>query len=247
MVIAIIQCRLGSTRFHRKALADLYGKPVIAHVVERALQIRGVDRVIVATPWGDAPVIAQALSGVVCEECGGRGAVLDAPQDALDGRAYWEKCPTCDGGDRLSVFHARVDDDDVLGRFVAALENYPECDTVMRITGDCPLIQPKVCERVLSLYKASHVEYAWTDTHNDVWQDGLDCEVFSRALLQRANSEAQWDGEREHVTPLMREMCWDGPHDIATLRGDPAFADWPKVSIDTTDDLERVRAWMERH
>lgn len=41
--------------------------------------------------------MAEEGIGVVCEECDGRGKVLDAPLDALDGRAYWDPCPVCGG------------------------------------------------------------------------------------------------------------------------------------------------------
>ena len=62
MVIALVQARLGSHRFPRKILADLAGKPVIHHVASRALQIAGVDRVIVAVPsWGEMMQIAPVL------------------------------------------------------------------------------------------------------------------------------------------------------------------------------------------
>ncbi|HHQ47264.1 MAG TPA: 3-deoxy-manno-octulosonate cytidylyltransferase, partial [Acidobacteria bacterium] len=56
-VIAAIPARWGSTRFPGKPLAELAGRPVIAHVVERALAAETVDLVVVAT---DHPAIAEA-------------------------------------------------------------------------------------------------------------------------------------------------------------------------------------------
>lgn len=206
--IAIIQCRLGSSRFPRKALANLNGKPVIRHVVERACQIQGLERIIVATPPEDQMEIAVAVDG-------------------LD--------------DRVSVFAARIDNDDVLGRFVAALENYPDCDTVMRLTGDCPMIDQAVCEAVLRLYQSSGgTGYAWTDTHSGVWPDGLDCEVFARQLLQSAHETVTDPVEREHVTPAIRASVT-----VMSLPAGDAFKDWPKVSIDTFADLARVRELLK--
>lgn len=216
--IAIVQCRLGSQRFPRKALADLNGRPVIAHVVERALKIRGVDRVIVATP---------SLS-----ESAEIFAVL--PDDS-----------------RLTVFSSRlVDETDVLGRFVAALENYPECDTVMRLTADSPVIQPDISERVLALYRETDgCDYAWnrtTDHDGGLWPDGLNAEVFSRRILDVANltggSHGYTERVREHVTPAIRTH--PQAH-VQELPFDPAYAGWPKCSIDTPEDLERVREWMQ--
>lgn len=60
-IVAIIQARLGSSRFPRKVLAPLKGKPVICHVVERARQIDGLSRVAVAVPGADGFDIAEAL------------------------------------------------------------------------------------------------------------------------------------------------------------------------------------------
>lgn len=60
----IIQARTGSTRFPRKVLADLCGKPVIQHVVERAKAIKGADRVILACPEADGPTFSALNLGV---------------------------------------------------------------------------------------------------------------------------------------------------------------------------------------
>lgn len=206
-VIAIIQCRLNSQRFPRKALASLDGRPVIVHVVERALQIPGVDRVIVATPWSDAALIAQEL----------------------------------DEHERLSVFAARVDDADVLSRFVGALANYPDCDTVLRITGDTPLLQPDVAGAVLRLYQTTDCEYAWTNTHDGPWVDGLDVEAMARAALERAHAEATSAADREHVTSYIRRECT-----VAELPFDPRFSGWPKCSIDASVDIEVVREMLSK-
>jgi spore coat polysaccharide biosynthesis protein SpsF (cytidylyltransferase family) len=53
MVIAIVQARLNSTRFPNKVLADINGKPMIVHVLERAKRIEGVDLVVAAIPYQD--------------------------------------------------------------------------------------------------------------------------------------------------------------------------------------------------
>src|SRR5262249_49377552 len=52
-IIAIIQARLNSTRLPRKVLADIAGRPMIDHVIERARAIRGIDRVVLNIPLGD--------------------------------------------------------------------------------------------------------------------------------------------------------------------------------------------------
>ena len=59
--VVVIQARLGSTRLPGKVLADLNGRPMLAHVVERARAIRGVDHVLVAVPSDDCIAIDDAL------------------------------------------------------------------------------------------------------------------------------------------------------------------------------------------
>jgi len=70
--LAIIQARLGSTRFPQKVLADLHGKPVLRHVVERARAIPGVDRVVVACPLSDYHAI-EAVAGFGVGVFGAKG------------------------------------------------------------------------------------------------------------------------------------------------------------------------------
>ena len=60
MVVGIIPARIGSTRFPKKILADIEGKPMIAHVAERALEAEMLDKVIIAI---DSEEIKKALSG----------------------------------------------------------------------------------------------------------------------------------------------------------------------------------------
>lgn len=130
-------------------------------------------------------------------------------------------------------------ENDVLGRFAHVVSQYPDADKVVRITGDCPLLAPDLAEQVLCLYRETpHVEYAWIDTRpiNKGWPDGVDVEVFSRAALLWAQREADDAHDREHVTPWIRRHC-----KVATLLPEGDYS-WLKISVDTAEDLERVRA-----
>lgn len=60
-VVAIVQARLGSTRLPRKVLADIGGRPMLAHVLERAGGIHGVDAVVLTVPFQDAATILDAV------------------------------------------------------------------------------------------------------------------------------------------------------------------------------------------
>lgn len=202
-VLAVIQARLGSSRFPRKALADLCGKPVIARVVDAVSQVRGLDGVCVVTPFRDVRAIAE---------------VVDVPV------LGWED----------------LDDNDVLGRYARVAEKAVRSgtDALMRVTGDCPLFDPGIAENVLRLFKRSGCVYASNLAEGYV--DGTDCEVFTVEAACVAGRCAVDSSDREHVTPWMRRE-----YQMATLLPDrPSIL---KTSIDTEEDLERVRGlWVMR-
>ncbi len=93
------------------------------------------------------------------------------------------------------AFVVRGSEDDVLSRFAKALEAHPS-RYVMRVTSDCPLIDPEVCGVLLSQLQDSSREYGATAW----WPHGLDCEVMNADLLRQADVSAQNSHDREHVT-----------------------------------------------
>ena len=114
---------------------------------------------------------------------------------------------------------------DVLARYAAAAE-WAGADIIMRITGDCPMIQPEICEFVLA--NLGDADYASNVEPRTVPQ-GLDCEVFTMDVLRRADREAGKD-EREHVTTWMRRSS-------AVKRVSIHYC------IDTAEDYERHKAF----
>ncbi|HEY2900970.1 MAG TPA: aminotransferase class III-fold pyridoxal phosphate-dependent enzyme [Polyangia bacterium] len=100
----------------------------------------------------------------------------------------------------IAVF--RGSEDDVLDRYHrAALA--AEAQVIVRVTSDCPLIDPEVIDRVITLYGQGGVDYV-ANNFRYTYPQGLDTEVFSLAVLTRAWREAQQPAEREHVTPYLR-------------------------------------------
>lgn len=107
----------------------------------------------------------------------------------------------------------RGDEDDVLSRY-AAIAVETKADAVVRITGDCPLVDPAVVGKVVAAFRASSADFV-SNTLVRSYPDGLDVEVFTRAALDRAHAEATHPFLRMHVTPFIHgrlkdRMPWGG-------------------------------------
>ena len=96
----------------------------------------------------------------------------------------------------------RGSEDDVLGRYYQAAK-FHHPDSVVRITGDCPLIDPQLVDNVIELFEQHEVDYA-SNTEPPTFPDGLDTEIFSFKALEYAFKLAEKPSEREHVTPFIR-------------------------------------------
>jgi glutamate-1-semialdehyde 2,1-aminomutase len=92
---------------------------------------------------------------------------------------------------------------DVLSRYLLAAQK-SEADVVVRITGDCPLVDPALVDEAIRRFKASKVDYL-SNTSPATFPDGLDVEVFSFQALKRAAQESQDPFDHEHVTPYLRK------------------------------------------
>jgi spore coat polysaccharide biosynthesis protein SpsF (cytidylyltransferase family) len=135
----------------------------------------------------------------------------------------------------VAVF--RGSEHDVLERYLGAAEEI-DADPVVRLTADCPLLDPAVVDAVVARFERGDVDYA-ANINPPTFPDGLDAEVLSRAALERAAREARLSSEREHVTLYIRNhpeifRLANVVHspDLSALR-------W---TVDEPEDLELVRA-----
>jgi spore coat polysaccharide biosynthesis protein SpsF len=136
---------------------------------------------------------------------------------------------------RIACF--RGDLHDVLARYAAAAAR-EQASEIVRLTGDCPLIDPSIVDQVVTARRQAGADYA-SNIDPPTYPDGLDVEVFTGAALARAHNEARLPSEREHVTPWMRTAA-------AGLRrvNCQAIADFSslRLTVDYPDDLRAVRA-----
>ncbi len=93
-------------------------------------------------------------------------------------------------------------ENDVLDRFVKAAGKH-QADIVVRVTGDCPLVDPELVDEVVQRFKAADVEYL-SNINPPTFPDGLDVEVMAYAALERAQRETDKQFDHEHVTPYLR-------------------------------------------
>ncbi|MEM9806848.1 MAG: aminotransferase class III-fold pyridoxal phosphate-dependent enzyme [Cyanobacteria bacterium P01_D01_bin.56] len=97
----------------------------------------------------------------------------------------------------------RGSESDVLDRYYQAASCF-QANAVVRITGDCPLIDPSIVDEVIDSFLESKVDYA-SNVLPPTYPDGLDTEVFSSQALKAAHQNAKNSQQREHVTPFIRE------------------------------------------
>lgn len=103
----------------------------------------------------------------------------------------------------LSVPYFRGSENDVLARYYGAAKQY-KASTVVRITSDCPVIDPMVIDKVISYYLDHLLEFDYvSNTLCRTYPRGMDTEVLPMEALSTAFKEAKLRSEREHVTPFI--------------------------------------------
>jgi spore coat polysaccharide biosynthesis protein SpsF len=135
--------------------------------------------------------------------------------------------------------------DDVLDRLYRAAQAF-EAEAIVRLTGDCPLIDPGVIDDTVSAFYQSGVDFAanrlptpWKRTY----PIGLDTEVCSFTALEKAWNEASEPYQREHALPYLYES--PGRFRIRVIDHDPDYGHL-RWTVDTAEDLALVRAIFDR-
>lgn len=133
----------------------------------------------------------------------------------------------------------RGSENDVLDRYLQA-GRAAGADVLVRITGDCPLVDAALVDQVVAAFEAADVDY-FSNVSPATYPDGLDIEVFSLAALERAGQETSEAHDREHVTPYLRKP---GKFRTAALQGEEDLSGL-RWTVDEAADLAVVRSVFE--
>jgi len=146
---------------------------------------------------------------------------------------------------RLGVELLRGSEMDVLDRFYRAA-CYFEADAVVRITSDCPLVDPGVIDRVVGEFRDWRPDYA-SNVLRRTYPRGLDTEVVSREALERAWREAAETYQRVHVTPYFYQHP-ELFRLLSVTRGPESGVEASRYrwTVDTAEDLALVREIYRR-
>jgi len=132
--------------------------------------------------------------------------------------------------------------DDVLSRYADCANKYPEHEIILRVTGDCPLIDPVLIDQVIKVFLEGEYDYASTvPLGKETFPDGMDAEVFTKSALLESAANAKLPYEREHVTPHMRKS---GEYRCGGISADKNYSGY-RLTVDNPEDFEVVRYCME--
>jgi spore coat polysaccharide biosynthesis protein SpsF len=142
-----------------------------------------------------------------------------------------------DEAGRLGVRSFRGSEQDVLDRYYhAALDS--EATVVVRVTSDCPLVDPRVADEVIDAFRRERADYA-SNTLVRTYPRGLDVEVMTMDALTDAWSNAEEAYQRTHVTPYLYEN--PDSFRLHSVTGDADHSEH-RWTVDTLEDLEFIRA-----
>jgi glutamate-1-semialdehyde 2,1-aminomutase len=129
----------------------------------------------------------------------------------------------------------RGSENDVLQRYVDAA-TATNADVVIRVTGDCPFVDPQLIDEMLEDFIASNIDYM-SNTNPPTFPDGFDIEIFKASALLRSAEIATSLFEREHVTPCLRTNPLF-THSNKTADVDSSHL---RLTVDEQRDLDVIR------
>ncbi|WP_445636150.1 Acylneuraminate cytidylyltransferase [Nostoc sp. DSM 114161] len=138
----------------------------------------------------------------------------------------------------LFIPYFRGSEEDVLARYYEAAKEH-HADVVVRVTSDCPLIDPQVIDKVIQFYLDHEYKYDYVSNCLErSYPRGMDTEVFSFSALHQAFVEATAQPDREHVTPFI--YMHPERYRVANIVNSDNQSSH-RWTVDTADDFELVK------
>lgn len=137
---------------------------------------------------------------------------------------------------KFGVLSFRGSENDVLDRFYQATKPFnPEW--VVRVTSDCPLIDPELVDQVILYAKNNNFDYC-SNVLDEKFPDGQDVEVFKFNALENAWTNAVLNSEREHVTPFLRNNVIGKGLSIFKAKNFECDFDYSKIRMTVDEELD---------
>lgn len=209
----IVQARLESARFPEKVLKPIMGQPMILWQLDRLCQVTHPRRIIIAL--ADTVANREILAPL------------------LRKHGYQVALPKCHAYDVLKRYALIVDE-------YYRLEEINVYRPVVRVTGDCPMIDPEVIDMAIDLYMDRIINRRPYVALAQEWPDGLDVEVLHGLDICNADQLANLRSDREHVTPyIWRQLV---AHENQFYLPCPFDLSDEKWSVDTPGDFDFVNS-----
>ncbi|MCL6601299.1 MAG: glycosyltransferase family protein [Paenibacillus sp.] len=145
--------------------------------------------------------------------------------------------PIIDLCKRMSVDYYRGSEEDVLSRYYQAACYYG-AEIVVRLTSDCPLLDPAVIDKVITVFLSNSERYDYvSNTIERTYPRGYDVEVFSMRVLEQAYKDASYAAEREHVTSYLYQH--PEVFRVGQVKQTTDLSSY-RLTVDTDEDFELI-------
>ena len=151
--------------------------------------------------------------------------------------------PVADEAERCGVAAFRGSEQDVLDRYYNAARqlSLDISDVVVRVTADCPLLDPRIVDALVARFNAEESTLALVTNRRPLtFPDGMDADVFTFGTLEEAWTCARLPGEREHVVPWI----WANKPFVNVVDARNLFFSH-RFTVDYPEDIELVTAILE--
>jgi spore coat polysaccharide biosynthesis protein SpsF len=141
---------------------------------------------------------------------------------------------------KINIDCFRGAEEDVLGRYYECWEKYQDYGIIIRVTGDCPLIDPTLVDETVDFFEKNNYDFA-SNVEEPTYPDGMDIEIFTAVALAEAAAKAKLASEREHIGQYFRNNV---NFKKGSLKGERDFSRF-RLTVDNKEDFAVVKFVIE--